>query len=130
MHPCLRFFAAIVFSLAAVGAHAQGIPVIDAANLLQTILQVMDDITAINNQVQQISQLQSQVNSLNGMRNLGNVFNSPLLKNYIPAEASSYLNAINTSGYSGLTATAVRRRWDAVPQRAAGWPATGRSAAG
>jgi conjugal transfer/entry exclusion protein len=37
----------------------QGIPVIDIANLIQTILQVLNDITEISNQVQQIKQLQT-----------------------------------------------------------------------
>ena len=110
MRNCLKFFAASLVLLVAIGARAQGIPVIDAANLIQTIQQVMDDITAINNQVQQISQLQNQLNSMNGMRNLGNVFNNPLLRNYIPAEAFSYLNAIDASGYSGLTTTAKALR--------------------
>ena len=79
-------------------ARAQGIPVIDAANLIQTIQQVMDDITAIENQVQQIKQLQTQLDSMNGVRNLGNVFNSPLLQNYIPAQTYSVLNLISASG--------------------------------
>ena len=87
-------------------ARAQGIPVIDVANLIQTIQQVLDDITSIENQVQQITQLQNQLNSINGVRNLGNVFNNPILKNYVPAEAYTYLNAIDTSGYAGLNATA------------------------
>ena len=91
-------------------ARAQGIPVIDVANLVQTIMQVMNDVTEINNQVQQITQLQSQLNSINGMRNLGNILNNPLLRNYVPAEAYTYLNAINTSGYSGLNATAKTLR--------------------
>ena len=77
-------------------ARAQGIPVIDVANLIQTIQQVLDDITSIENQVQQITQLQHQLNSINGFRNLGNVFNNPMLKNYVPAEAYTYLNAIDT----------------------------------
>jgi type IV secretion system protein VirB5 len=91
-------------------ARAQGIPVIDAANLVQTVQQVVNDITQINNQVQQITQLQNQLSSINGMRNLGNVFNNPELKNYVPAEAYTYLNAIDTSGYSGLNATAKTLR--------------------
>ena len=91
-------------------ARAGGIPVIDVANLIQTILQVMNDVTEISNQVQQIQQLQSQLDSLNGLRNLGNVFNNPMLKNYVPAEAYNYINAINTSGYSGLNATAKALR--------------------
>ena len=71
---------------------------------------MLDGITQINNQVQQINQLQSQINSINGIRNLGNVFNNPMLRNYVPAEAYTYLNAINTSGYSGLNATAKALR--------------------
>lgn len=87
-------------------AVAQGIPVIDAANLVQTVQQVMNDITSINNQIQQIVQLQTQLNSITGIRNLGDVFNSPLLLNYVPAEAYTLINAVNSSGYSGLNGTA------------------------
>lgn len=86
-------------------ARAQGIPVIDIANLVQTIQQVINDITAIENQVQQIRQLQNQLDSINGIRNLGNVFNNPLLRNYVPAEAFQALNAVSGTGYQGLTAT-------------------------
>ena len=49
------------------------IPVIDIANLIQTITQVLNDVTKIANQVEQIEALQSQLASINGMRNLGNV---------------------------------------------------------
>ena len=97
-------------SLGAGSARAQGIPVMDIANIIQSILQVLNEITQIENQVQQITQLGDQLNSINGMRNLGNVFNSPMLKNYVPAEAYTYLNAINTSGYSGLNGTAKTLR--------------------
>ena len=106
MHSLLKVAAAVVIALGAGSARAQGIPVIDVANLVQTVQQVVNDITQINNQVQQITQLQNQLNSINGIRNLGNVFNSPMLRNYVPPEAYTYLNAINTSGYSGLNATA------------------------
>ena len=74
-------------ALATTPARASGIPVIDVANLIQTIQQVLNDITEIQNQVQQITQLQDQLNSINGFRNLGQVFNNPLLRNYVPAEA-------------------------------------------
>jgi type IV secretion system protein VirB5 len=91
-------------------ARAGGIPVIDVANLTQTILQVLNDITEIENQVQQISQLQGQLDSINGFRNLGQVFNNPLLQNYVPAEAYTFVNAVNTGGYAGLTGTAKALR--------------------
>lgn len=91
-------------------ARAGGIPVIDVANLVQTIQQVLNDITEIQNQVQQIQRLQHQLDSINGYRNLGQVFNSPLLRNYVPAEAYTFVNAVNTGGYSGLTGTAKALR--------------------
>jgi type IV secretion system protein VirB5 len=102
----LKVAAAVLIALGATHARAQGIPVIDVANLVQTVQQVIHDITKINNQIQQVRQLQTQIDSFNGIRNLGDVFNNPLLRNYIPAEAFTYLNAVNTSGYSGLNATA------------------------
>jgi type IV secretion system protein VirB5 len=91
-------------------ARAQGIPVIDIANLLQTLMQVLNDITEIQNQVAQIRQLESQVRSINGIRNLGDVFNNPALRNYIPAEVYTQINAITATGYSGLNATAKTLR--------------------
>jgi len=106
MHIRLKVAAAVLIALGATHARAQGIPVIDVANLVQTVQQVIHDITKINNQIQQVRQLQTQIDSFNGIRNLGDVFNNPLLRNYIPAEAFTYLNAVNTSGYSGLNATA------------------------
>jgi type IV secretion system protein VirB5 len=87
-------------------AQAQGIPVIDAANLVQTIQQVVNDITTINNQIQQIGQLRQHLASINGSRHLGTVFNSPTLHNYVPAEAFRVVNAVGTLGYGGLTGTA------------------------
>ncbi len=110
MRAHLKVATAILISFGASITRAQGIPVIDAANLIQTVQQVLNDITAINNQVQQITQLQSQLNSINGVRNLGNVFNNPLLTNYVPAEAYIHINAISTSGYSGLNPTAKALR--------------------
>lgn len=106
MKSTFKLCAGLLVIAGAHDAHAQGIPVIDVANLVQTVQQVIDDITKINNQVQQIRQLQGQLDSINGLRSLGQVMNNPLLKNYVPAEAYTYLNAVGSSGYSGLTGTA------------------------
>ena len=110
MNTRLKVAAAVLIAVSGGNVRAQGIPVIDVANLVQTILQVLNDVTKISNQVQQITELQNQLNSINGLRNLGQVFNNPMLKNYVPAEAYTYLNAVNTSGYSGLNATAKTLR--------------------
>lgn len=109
MYMRLKVAAAICVMASALGpgkACAQGIPVIDASNLIQTVQQVMNDITKINNQVQQIVQLQGQLSSITGARNLGEVFNNPGLRNYVPTEAYKLINAVSTSGYSGLNTTA------------------------
>ncbi len=110
MTPLLRLSAALLLVLMGSAAGAQGIPVIDIANLIQTIQQVMNDITKIENQVQQITQLQNQLSSITGVRNLGNVFNNPALQNYVPANAYAFVNAVDSSGYSGLTPTAKTLR--------------------
>jgi type IV secretion system protein VirB5 len=105
---CTQAFAAsaLALMLTSQSARAQGIPVIDAANLVQTVQQVIHDITAIQNQIQQIQQMRDQLKSLNGFRNLGNILNNPLLRNYVPPEAFTVINAVNTAGYGGLNNTA------------------------
>lgn len=113
MHTRYKLAAAAFVLAGAFSPHrvlAQGIAVIDRANLIQTIQQVSNDITSINNQVRQIVQLQDQLRSISGIRNLGDVFNNPLLRNYVPAEAYTLINAVNTSGYSGLIGTAKSLR--------------------
>lgn len=110
MHFRPKLIAAVVAASAATGANASGIPVIDVANLLQTVQQVVNDVTKIQNQVQQITQLQKQLDSISGMRNLGNVFNSPTLMNYVPANAYVKFDALGASGYAGLTSTAKALR--------------------
>jgi type IV secretion system protein VirB5 len=101
---------AVVLATTLGSARAQGIPVIDIANLIQTLMQVLNDVTKIENQVQQITELQQQLASISGARNLGNVFNSPALMNYVPANAYSSFNALTSAGYGGLDPTAKSLR--------------------
>lgn len=108
-----RFHSLVIALLGAYGAgtsQAQGIPVIDAANLIQAIQQVTHDIAQINNQIRQITELQNQLASINGVRNLGRVFDNPALKNYVPPAAYNVVNAVHASGYAGLSATAKALR--------------------
>mgnify|MGYP001185002715 CR=1 FL=1 len=110
MKPLLRLIPAIAIAIASAACPAQGIPVIDAANLAQTVQQVVNDITKINNQVQQITQLQGQLASMNGLRGLGTILDNPLLRNYVPEKAYTFINAVDASGYSGLSGTAKALR--------------------
>jgi type IV secretion system protein VirB5 len=106
----LRITAVLALALAGTGTQATGIPVIDIANLIQTVQQVINDITKIQNQIQQITQLQQQLASINGSRGLGTVLNNPQLRNYVPAEAYTVVNAVSTAGYGGLNGTAKALR--------------------
>ena len=106
-----KFAATALIATAGFGsAHAQGIPVIDIANLIQAIQQVLDDTALIENQVQQITQLGNQLASMNGTRNLGAIYNNPALQDYVPREAYTTVNAVAGSGYSALTSTAKALR--------------------
>jgi len=102
--------SAFVLALGSATAAYAAIPVIDRANLVQTIQQVVNDITKIKNQIQQIAQMQTHLTSINGSRGLGAVLDSPLLRNYVPTEAFTLINAVDTSGYAGLNATAKSLR--------------------
>ncbi len=110
MHTGIKNAATALVVAAAGTANASGIPVVDVANLVQTVQQVMNDITKITNQVQQITQLRAQLDSINGVRNLGRIFHNPALTNYVPAEVYTLINGVNASGYSGLNATAKALR--------------------
>ena len=98
---------ALAASLAFTGAsaNAQGIPVMDIDAIIQSILEVMQSLQQIENQIQQIRQLDSQVRAISGMRNLGQILNSPLLQNYVPADAMRIVSTIESGGYSGLSGT-------------------------
>jgi type IV secretion system protein VirB5 len=117
MRTLTRLTAAVTLALGGTFTQAQGIPVIDVANLVQTVQQVMNDITEIQNQVtqiqnqvQQIQQLRDHLSSINGVRSLGNVFNNTTLRNYVPPQAYTVINAVDRGGYSGLSGTAKALR--------------------
>ena len=66
-----------------VPAAAQGIPVIDAANLAQAVQQVMA-------WQQQYQQMQQQISNTTGVRNMGNIANST--RQYLPAEYQTLIS--------------------------------------
>ncbi len=72
-------------------AHA-GIPVIDVANLANSIQQVAAWAQQYQQMVAQIEQMRSQYNSISGIRNMGSLVNNPALRQYLPAEYSSILS--------------------------------------
>ena len=101
--------ATLALSLGLLGASAParaGIPVIDVAAIVQAMLDVLNGITQIENQYQQLVGLGRQVESISHARSLGDVLNNPLLQNYVPREASNLVRSLETGGYRNLSGAA------------------------
>ena len=76
----------------ATSSMASGIPVIDAANLAQAIVQVQS-------WQQQYQQMQQQINSMNGNRNMGGLLSNEN-RNYLPPDWNSAMSLLNNNGTS------------------------------
>ena len=79
-----------------------GIPVIDVAAIVQAVLDVMNGISQIENQYQQIVGLGQQIESISNARSLGDVLNNPALQNYVPREADTMVRSLEAGGYGTL----------------------------
>lgn len=73
-------------------ASAQGIPVIDVANLAQAITQVQAWASQYQQMVQQIQQMQQQYQNLSGIRGMAGLVNNPLSRQYLPADYQQVLS--------------------------------------
>ncbi|CAH0356074.1 P-type DNA transfer protein VirB5 [Aquabacterium sp. CECT 9606] len=107
-----RFFLSLtlVGSFFGSGSAHAGIPVIDAANLAQSIQQVIAWANQYQQMVQQYQQLNQQYNSLVGSRGLGDIMNNQLLQNVVPTDVTTLLNSVNSGGYNSLTGAAQTLR--------------------
>ena len=91
-----------------------GIPVIDVTAIVQAVLDVMNGLTQIENQYQQIVGLERQIESISNARSLGDALNSQALQNYVPREANTMVRSLESGGYGTLggRVKSVARRAD------------------
>lgn len=82
--------------------HATGIPVFDGGNLAQNIQQLVQMMEQIKQLKQQLTQAKQMYNSLNGIRNMGDLFNNPTLKEYLPANWQNVYDKVKRGEYSGI----------------------------
>lgn len=54
----------------------------------------------------QISQMENQYKAVTGSRNMGDLFNNPALRNYLPNDWQKVYDATRSGGYSGLSGRA------------------------
>lgn len=122
-----RLFAAVALT-ATVGSANAGIPVIDVANLANSLQQVIawgQQYTQMVDQIstarQQYTQLQSTYNSMTGNRGLGTLLNGAVdqaARRYLPADGAQIGQLVNgVTGYGGLQATinSYRSRVTSMP---------------
>ena len=102
---------ALLTLLAAPDAAAQW-KVLDAANLKQSVQQVLAWKRQYDQMQQQHQQLKAQHAAMTGSRGLGMIANDPRLQSVVPADVGQILSAISAKGSSGLTpaAQAIRQR--------------------
>lgn len=85
-------------------AHAQGIPVYDAASFGQFLTQLDKMAQDYQKQIEQLEEAMKQTNALTGSREMGSLMNSPLeasMRRYLPNTWQETMNIMNTSGLSG-----------------------------
>lgn len=82
---------ALCFSLSS-PAFAGGIPVIDVANLANTLENLVQWGKQLQAMKEQFDQQVQQYNSLNGARGMANLVNNPALRKYLPANYQDILN--------------------------------------
>lgn len=98
----------LILTLGWFGTAQAQIPVTDVASITQTAAEFIQTATRFSQEVSeraaQLSQLQAEFNSITGTRNLGAIFDNPLLKQSLPPGLLSEINSMNTTGYAGMSA--------------------------
>lgn len=100
----------VSLTIATSSARAQGIPVIDTSALTQQIQQVASWGQQLKAMTDQYQQLEGQFKALTGGRGYGNIFNNPLLQQYLPAEWQQVYGQVRQGGLGGLTSGAQALR--------------------
>lgn len=77
------------------------------AQMVQQVAQLKAQLQTLTNTytkvTQQLEQAQSAYKAVTGTRNLGDVFNNPMLRKYLPADMKKVYDASRAGGYQGIT---------------------------
>jgi type IV secretion system protein VirB5 len=91
--------SAIALLCATQAAHAQGMPVLDVSNLAQAIL-------TVRQLQQQYVMITSQYEAQIGNRGLGDIFNDPALRDYLPDQWQSVYDTAKRGQLDGISGVA------------------------
>lgn len=105
-----RALFAVMLTVCLNTVYAQGIPVIDTANLIQSIQQVVYWAQQLEQMKNQLDQQVQHLQAITGSRNLGGILNDQQLQQFVPQDAVAIYNSIKSGDLSKLTqdAQAIR----------------------
>lgn len=89
-------------------AHAQGIPVFDASNLVQAVTQVISWRRQLEAMREQFGQAEAQFRAITGRRGFGSLLSDPRLQAYLPPEARTALEELGRIGALSARAQQLR----------------------
>lgn len=113
MHPetLRRGVLALLVSLSMAGpARAQGIPVIDMANLEQALQNIAAWQRQLQSMQQQYEQQVAQFKALTGARGFGDVLSNPLLQKYLPMNWQQVYQGVRTGNMSEVASAARQQQ--------------------
>ncbi|KWN96014.1 P-type DNA transfer protein VirB5 [Burkholderia stagnalis] len=93
-----------------IAASATGIPTFDAAqaaNALNTIIQLKQQYDVM---MQQFNQIKQQYTSLTGIRGFGDLMNNPLVRSYLPSDWQQVYDQLKNTGWTNLAGNAKALR--------------------
>lgn len=100
----------VAFGVASIGSATAQIPVTDVANIAKQVAHHAETLMRWKQQydqmTNQLNQMRQQYQAITGARNLGQIFNDPSLRNYIPADWRNVYDQMQRGGLQGLTGTA------------------------
>mgnify|MGYP002776375249 CR=1 FL=1 len=107
---------ALVFQMP---VYAQGIPVIDMANLEQALQNIAAWQRQLQAMQQQYDQQVAQFKALTGARGFGDVLNNPLLQKYLPLNWQQVYQGVRSGNMSDVAAAARQQQmiYDCLAQQ-------------
>jgi type IV secretion system protein VirB5 len=87
-------------------ARASGIPVVDVANLAQSVMQVLSWMQQIQDMSWQLQRQKQQLEAITGSRNMGSLLHNLGLMGIVPYDASLVYESIRRGGINGLSQAA------------------------
>ncbi|MEZ2127896.1 MULTISPECIES: P-type DNA transfer protein VirB5 [unclassified Sinorhizobium] len=103
--------AVIALLLSSELARAQGIPVVDEtaiAKQIESITQLKSQLDTLNQQLQQAQQLYGSLNKITNMADVANLLNDPSIRKALPADFSAIESLFKGSG-TGVFATSASK---------------------